>query len=319
MTSLSPDDEMSSSELAPRRMLEGGGGEHARRLLASARLDRVPVGAKARVAGALGDVLEADPTLPCEPEGAARGNALARLATRSGLYIVGAGIVGAIAVALWLRVTPGESSTLGSTPRVASAPLPGAAAPGADTPTRASPAELTEQAAPTQPDAATRRGDPTLHAAPIPQAARAERHVPPREARSARQRTKLGGETPQGDSLDSGLLAEVHAIEAVSAAIGSGQADRAARELEAYRRRFARGELAIEADVLDIQIATLRGDHEAASASAQRLLARPEAQHYRARVLSLLESEARRPGSTDRENAEHGRSNEAAVDMRARR
>jgi hypothetical protein len=114
------------------------------------------------------------------------------------------------------------------------------------------------------------------------------------------------------------LLAEVRALEAVSAALGAGQAERAARELEAYRRRFARGELAIEADVLAIQVASARGDQRAARAGAERLLARPEAEHYHARVRALLAGE-QLAATIDRENAEPGRSNDAAAHIRARR
>jgi hypothetical protein len=141
--------------------------------------------------------------------------------------------------------------------------------------------------------------------------------VPPRPDRSAHERSKKEG-IAQREPDDSGLLAEVRALEAVSSAIGAGQPDRAARELDAYRRRFARGELAIEADVLAIEIAVARGDNRAANAGAERLLARPEAEHYRARVHALLERQ--HPSeSANRENAGHSRSNAAAAHMRARR
>lgn len=281
MTALSPDDEMPSAELAPRRLLEGGAGEHERSLLASARLDRVPRSAKARVAAALGGVLELQAT-PNEPEPAAP----ARSATRSGLGVVGAGVVGAIALSLWLQATPetapsASSIPAASTPAV-SAPRGPALHPPFEGPPAASPAHL----------------------------ARAPQSVPPRSDRSGPSKPKPSASTPPGESL--GLLAEVRALEAVSSAIGAGQLSRAARELDAYRQRFARGELAVEADVLAIELAVARGDHAAASAGAERLLARPEAEHYRARVRALI-------APPDRENARRDRSNGPAGNIRARR
>jgi hypothetical protein len=294
MTALSPDDELSNSELAPRRLLDGGAAEHERSLIASARLDRVPSAAKARVAAALGDVLEAQPAPgapPSGPDRAARGDAPLQFGTRSTLGVVGAGVVGAMALSLWLRATPGESSGAGSTarelvldssatpaepshaalPRVASGPpSSAAAAPGASNSAGGSPAELTTQKAPARPH------------------------------RAAPRRPREGAATAHAVPVESDLLAEVRALEGVSSAIGAGQAERAARELDAYRRRFAHGSLSIEAEVLAIQIAVARGENRAASAAAERLLARPEAQHYRARVHALLEREGQPSGSANR-------------------
>jgi hypothetical protein len=324
MTSLSPDDDPSSPELDPPRMLEGAGGEQARSLLASARLDRVPSSAKGRVAAALGGVLEPNGALPYEPGRAGRGHVLSRLAARSGLYIVGTGVVAAIALALWQRSSPGESANVSSTTPAVSAPPPGpgapeAATPGADSAVRGSRTAPEEPSAATQPSQPTRRSKPARRAAPTPHGAPAERQVPSPVVRATPQRSKPEGDVRHGDVLDSGLLAEVRAVEAVNSAIGAGHAGLAARELEAYRKRFPRGELAVEADVLQIQIATSSGDYESARVHAERLLARPEAQHYRARVLALLEETSGRAGSTNRENAGRSRSNDAAADMRARR
>jgi hypothetical protein len=323
MTALSPEDEMSSPDPAPRRMLDGGGGEPARSLVASARLDRVPSSAKARVAAALGGVLEPDAVRPGESVPSARSGALSRLATRFGLYVMGTGVVAGVALALWLRAAPGESSNASSTPPVVSAPPPKAAAqgaaPGAESATGGSRTEHEEPFAVTRQAEPTRAGEPTRRAAPTPQIEHAEHQVPSPVARATPQRSSPEGDGRQGDVLDSGLLAEVRAIEAVNAAISAGHARLAAREIEAYRRRFPRGELAIEADVLEVQIATLRGEHATARAAAKQLLARPEAQHYRARVGSLLEGEAERAEPTNHEKVERSRSNDAAPDMRARR
>lgn len=287
MTALSSDDETTSAELAPRRMLDGGAGDAERRLIASARLDRVPHAAKARVAAALGAALELQ-AAPSEPPSAARAP-LHRSGTRWALGVAGAGVVGALALSLWLRATPGESSNVVSSP--AAAPFTSPTADSAKADSRAEPArqpELTEQAEPT------------------PQS------EPPRVEPSAPSPAKKKAVAADSEAVESGLLAEVRALEAVSAAIGAAQPDRAARALDAYHRRFPHGELAIEADVLAIQLAVARGDDGAASAGAERLLARPEAEHYRARVHALL-------ASPDRENARGSRSNEPAPHMRARR
>jgi hypothetical protein len=290
---------MPSAELAPCRLLEGGAGEHERRLLASARFDQTPSGAKARVAAALGGVFElhAAPSAAPAPgasEPAARSAGLSVSGTRWGLGVVGAAVVGAIALSLGLPAATGESSNAGAMGGgfVSDAP------PARDEPA-ASPAEHSQQPEPT------------------PHAELSQQRVPARPDRSAPERPKKEG-VAQGED-DSGLLAEVRALEAVSSAIGAGQPDRAARALDAYRRRFARGELAVEADVLAIEIAVARGDERAASTGAERLLARPEAEHYRARVHALLERRGRASASPNRESVGRTRSNEAAAHIRAQR
>lgn len=319
MTASSSDDELSSAELSPERLLDGGGGEHERRLIASAQLDRVPSSAKSRVAAALGGVLEpqgASSTAP-EPELSTPTDTVSGLGARAGLYVVGAGVVASIAFALWLRMTPEQGSGLPPAPPVTAAPPLSAAstaAPGASAPPPAAAARADATASWRE-----QAGDETARAPRVelpPQTAR-QRRVAARAAPSAARPGPEGGGTP-AEAGDSGLLAEVRALEAVSSALGAGQAEPAARELAAYHRRFARGELAVEAGVLAIQIAMLRGDRETARSTAEKLLARPEARHYRARVRELLEGGAP-AGSLDSEKATRIRSNEAAPHMRARR
>ena len=302
MTALSPDDETLSPELAPRRMLDGGAGEPERLLIASARLDRVPSAAKGRVAAALAGVLQ-PPMAPSAKapalERAAGGDSLSRFGTRSAIGVVGVGIVGAIALSLWLRAAPEASSGAAFTP---SGPVPAANTAHLD----GAPAAAVEPS----------------HAAPAEPTERAEHALgeePPRHDRSEPQRPKRHAAPSHAEPVDSGLLAEVRALEAVSTAIDAGQPGRAARELAAYRRRFAHGELGIEADVLAIQLAVARGDRETASAGAERLLARPEADHYRARVRALLDGKKALAGSMDERNVDRGRSNDAAAHIRARR
>jgi hypothetical protein len=309
MTAASRDDERPSLELAPRRMLDGGAGDPERRLLASAQLDRVPSAARARVAAALGGVLEprvAPGIEPHAPEPAPRAEPLSRFGTRAGLGLVGAGLVGAIVLSLGWRSAPGDDAgTAPAAPVAASSATPPAVEPAA-------PAELRDATPLVHDDRAELAPPPALaapsHLASPPIPALHER------ATSPRRRAAPGRAEP----AESGLLAEVRALEAVSAALAAEQAEPAARQLQVYRRRFPRGELAIEADVLAVQIAVARGDHVTARAGAERLLARPEAEHYRARVRSLLAGNERAPAAP-RENDRPERSNDAAAHIRARR
>jgi hypothetical protein len=293
MTPLSPDDEMASPELAPLRLIEGGAGEHERSLVASARLDRVPSAAKARVAAALGGVLVEGGGVRHEgdsgsAEGAARGNALHRLGTRSAIGVLGGGVVGAVALSLWLRA-PHDDDRAATSAKAASSASHAVAAPSAPQPETSSTA---------------------LSAAP--------QLAPARSDRSNAQSPSARALTARAAPAEAGLLAEVRALEAVRSALAAKRTERAARDLDAYRRRFARGELAIEADVLAIELSLARGERQAAHAAADRLLARPEAQHYQGRVRALLERHERSMAAPG-EDASRDRSNLAGAHMRARR
>jgi hypothetical protein len=86
-----------------------------------------------------------------------------------------------------------------------------------------------------------------------------------------------------------GLAAEVRAIESIQASLGWGDAEAAAAALARYRRQFPDGELALEADLLDIDVALARGERPQARRLARALLARPAATRYRARLEGLAE------------------------------
>jgi hypothetical protein len=85
-----------------------------------------------------------------------------------------------------------------------------------------------------------------------------------------------------------GLAEEIRAIEAIQGLVGWGRAAHATRALADYRGRFPRGELALEADLLEVDVAVLAGDRARAQALARELLARPAAGRYRARLDALL-------------------------------
>lgn len=310
MTALPSDDEVPRAELAPLRMVDGGTSERERRLIASARLDRVPSAAKVRVAAALAGVLERHEehsAPPRELERATRSDTLVRLGTRWG--VVGAVAAGAVALSVWLQATPAQKSSVRSTARelVLESKATSKDPDRGDRPeVAASPTSL--------PSADRSESNPEAGAAAEP-----DRKAPPRPDPSGRQRAKAGAPRAHVMPVESGLLAEVRALEAVSSALGAGRTEHAARELDAYRRRFTRAELSIEAEVLAIQIAVARGQDEAASAAALQLLARPEAQHYRARVRALLDHQRTPPGPAPAENVGQSRSNDAAAHMRGRR
>lgn len=91
----------------------------------------------------------------------------------------------------------------------------------------------------------------------------------------------------------SNLAAEVRAIESIQALIGLGEAKPAASELARYRQRFPGGALALEADVLEVDIALAQGERGRARELARALLERPEARRYRARFEALIDGSNR--------------------------
>ncbi|HVZ31209.1 MAG TPA: hypothetical protein VG963_02215, partial [Polyangiaceae bacterium] len=87
-----------------------------------------------------------------------------------------------------------------------------------------------------------------------------------------------------------GLMAELHALETVQAALREGRAARAELALDAYMAAFPKGELAPEAEMLRIDVALARGQHVRALALARAFERRPEAARYRERLRALLDS-----------------------------
>jgi hypothetical protein len=98
-----------------------------------------------------------------------------------------------------------------------------------------------------------------------------------------------------------GLTEEVHTIEHAQTLLGWGQSAQAAQALSDYRQRFPHGELSLEADLLEIDVALARGDHARAQRLARALLERPAASGYRARLSELaatgVASGSIRPGA----------------------
>jgi hypothetical protein len=94
-----------------------------------------------------------------------------------------------------------------------------------------------------------------------------------------------------GSSPEHGLRAEVRAVEAIQQALRAGRAGDAERRLDDYSRRFPGGELAIEAELLRIDLDLARGDRAAARARALALVARPAAARYRERLEALTQGD----------------------------
>lgn len=78
--------------------------------------------------------------------------------------------------------------------------------------------------------------------------------------------------TPTTPSSSSTVAAELALLERAEAARRTGRYDLAARELEAHRRRFPRGELAVEAELSLLSVRAALGDHPAVIKQARRLL-----------------------------------------------
>lgn len=259
----------SPSELQqPLRLIAGGGTARERLLLQAAAVDVMPSGTPERLEQALAAWAALPAGQRSEPAPRARG---ARL-TRWGIV----GGIGGLAVV---------ASMLGRAPDAAAPVTPvGPAASVAVTP-----APLTPSAG----DAA-----PTLRAVPMvaspSPAAPSLAAEPSRRARRATSHGRSDEAASQGS-----LLEEAHRLDAVRSALGARRGPAARRELAEYRARFPRGELGLEADVLEIELLLFIGEPERARTLANTLLARPDAGRYRQRLVQLVER-ARVPAGSNR-------------------
>lgn len=258
---------------APPRLADGGGSEQERRLVLSARFDGVPDGAAARVAAALSGAF-------VTPPGAAPSGAFAvepgRFAVTGGLRagkhwlggLLGMSLFGAVVAHQW------SAGPAGSEP--ASSPL------AADVPRFVFPAveALPVPARPPLEPGFAEVSSPPAAVAPSHRASDAKSDPPPRRARRRASAT----------APHDGLLEEVRALEAVQASLTARRAGEASRELERYHRRFPQGELALEAEVLGIDLMMARGERRRAAERARTLLEQPAADRYRTRLRALLEA-----------------------------
>jgi len=257
MKPLSIDPEASQSEdaaahaRAPSRLLDGSGTPFERFLVASSRAECMPQASLERLALSL---RVAGNALPQRAE-APPAMSVSRVA-RVG-SIAGLGAVGLIAALGTLRSSAPE-------------PREPALAPVITAPARAA-------RAPSAPEAIT----PAASVAPAPEApavARARPVIAPRPRAHALP--------PAPKPL--GLRDELRALESVQMALRSGHSSQAARGLAEYTAKFPRGELALEAQLLGVELAVVRGEGERARTLARELLARPGAARYRDRLEALV-------------------------------
>ena len=263
----------------PVRLLAGGGSTYERRLLESADLDVMPSATPERLARAL-DAPEVIAALDLGARaGATRwgSRGWVRLGAAGGL--AGLGLIAASVAALLAGepTTPLPAETGPSMPNVPPAMV---AAPVELPPSVSSPEPLA--APPVEPAVES----PSRAAAPETPRLPARARTSAAAASPAAPR-RPGTPAPAGD----GLLEEVRLLERVRASLRAGQSGPARRLLEEYRARFAHGELAFEADLLEAERAHADGDGAGARLLARQLLARPGAARHRARLTRLLSAE----------------------------
>jgi hypothetical protein len=245
---------------APARTLAEDGTGFERRLLASAGADGIPAAARDRLARVLKVPLPASPVTP-----AARVK-WAGVSARAARWSV-VGMVGAAAAAMGAQQWLGETSATGSAAAgieesapVAVAPVPPPPAPSPVRDAVLPPPDISPPAPSTK---ASARG----------------------QARASSAALRRASPPAAGDSgVEHGLRAELRAVEAIQQALRAGRAGDAERRLDDYSRRFPRGELAIEAELLRIDLDVARGDHVRARERTQALIARPAAARYRERL-----------------------------------
>jgi hypothetical protein len=252
--------------LAPQRYTDGGGTAYEQRLLASASRDASPAPSEAHWAAVLegaraarhGGVQASAATTP-----PTLGSIAATYARKPWVAaLVGLSIIGAFVASrsssdpIAVEARPPAADV--APPEPARAPPPASSAKPADVPT--------PEAAVSQARSARRQ----------PAAAHRQSSTPP---------------APPPPAAD--LAGEVRAIESIQTLLGWGQAKPAADALARYRHRYPHGELALEADLLDVDIAIASGDRARGATLARALLQRPGASRYRARLSGLLDERAR--------------------------
>ena len=265
----------SEAPFIPPRLAEGGGTAFERRLVRSAAADGMPDAVtQARAAAALRAALARpmDAAAPVPPASASAGG-LGRASKWIGAGLIGMAVLGGLA-----RIRP--STPPPTEPAPSGAALAPLGAVDAPEPARANEPRVT--AAPL-----SRRSDPSDGEHPGVHRSRARSG-----GSSAAARSVARSVAPHAPALNPsegpGLAAEIRAIESIQGLVGWGQAQHARRALADYRRRFPQGELALEADLLEVDVAVLAGDRPHAQALARELLARPAAGRYRARLDALL-------------------------------
>jgi hypothetical protein len=264
------------SSLWPARLLVGGGGGFEQRLLASARHDRMPRAALDHLSLAIG-VGMTQPTA----SSAARASTFASRWSKGG-WFGGLGVLAGAGAWVLSRGWGGDPAPTREAPALA-APTAELIASGAVNEAGASSKPKLAEAAPA-------RLEPAAPFA-MPGATRASATERPRVAATASKPEETVDRTHHG------LRAELRALEMSRGALHSGRTNDAALGLEEYARRFPDGELALEAELLRIDVALARGESARARALSHELLSRAGGERYRDRLDALLGGSPREPNS----------------------
>jgi len=258
-----------SESMGPVRLIAGAGTARERRLLEAAADDVMPSETPERLEQALA-AWAASPAGRL-PAGQLRESTPWARGARLGRWGIVGGIGGLAIVAWLLGRAPDAAAPVAVTP---TAPAPLAAAPVAAAPVAGAPVAV--EVASTMPAA------PML-ASPSP-VAPALATKPTRRTRGATSHGRSDNAASHGN-----LLEEARRLDAVRSALGAHDGRAARRELTEYRARFPRGDLALEADVLEADLLLFVGEPERARALANKLLERPDAGRYRQRLAQLIE------------------------------
>lgn len=248
-----------------------------RELLGSALTDRVPDGARERVATRLGLLGGAAAVAAVERNASAGAGALTKPAL---LGVAGVGVLGLV---LWAAL-PRAAEPAAMEP---AAMEPAAAMPGADVQSRVTP----PAAVPRVPEVVAA----PMIAEPPPElgAARSSEPTRPRAAmRSVRPENKPRSDGQRAASVSSsatpplgeGLLEEVKQLDRAREDLAAQRSGLALAVLDDYERRFPAGQLALEASVLRASTLAANGRSADAQLLARRLLTRSDSARYRAEL-----------------------------------
>ena len=282
------------AELGPPRLLEGGGSDQEQRLLESAVLDVMPDAVGARLAEAL-----CVPPLPAGSSpvagalpaaGSASAGSIESVSSAGSLGAKGLGRLGRLG-ALGSVGGLGALAVAGAWWFASTDPAPARGRPEVPLAVT-SDAQIESEA--TETATATGGSVEPARKAPEDAVVASRATLSPRApSRTLERRVTRQASNPEraGIPVDrgSGLIEEVRLLEQARGALRSGSPDAAEQALAEHRARFARGELALEAELLQVDLLLARGEREAALARARALVARPGAGRYRERLQALLE------------------------------
>lgn len=261
----------------PIRLLVADEHVFARRLLESAGNDAIPEAPLRRLAQALSVPVPAPP-MPSVGHAfrAGRWAAIRGYAAS----VVGLGAIGVLASQWPAGAEPAAASV------VEAAALPVAAS-ASDRDALASSGIVSTTAA----EAVTVATDAAPAVAELASGSKAEpRSKEPQ--RSPRGPARRAAEAPSATST---LTEELRALELAQRALRANHVDDAERALAAHSRRFSRPMLAVEAELLEIDVLLARGLRSKAVERARALVSRPGAGRYRERLGPLLHAETEGP------------------------